>query len=221
MLQLILHGVQLDSVSADQGILNFITWLKQFTQPLLIGHNIRSFDTRVLQNTLTKTDMVGEMEDVVYGFVDSLPMFRSVFGKDRKCFSQESLVKDVLGATYEAHNAIEDVTYLQKVVKKMSFAIECFQANSFTMVYVKNRAEYNANKALNLRTFFPVITAKLMSENMAAKAAGSGLKLSHLGLAFQRGETEGLAQLLKDRSSGKIRVTARQAVIQRLASYFE
>ena len=56
---------------------------------------------------------------------------------------------------------------------------------------------------------------------MAAKMAGSGLNFSHLQLIFQRGGTEGLKELCREKFCGKARVTADKNILNRLGVFFE
>jgi hypothetical protein len=49
----------------------------------------------------------------VIGFIDTLPLFK-VNLPGRKSYKQTSLVADILGETYEAHEAMDDTRLLLK-----------------------------------------------------------------------------------------------------------
>ena len=66
--------------------------------------------------------------------------------------------------------------------------------------------EYSVNKVNNLQTLQPIIKMKVVSKGVANRIAGSGLKLQHLKLTFERGGYEGLGFVLKEKVNGKVKI---------------
>ena len=101
----------------------------------LKDHNAKLFHATHLQRALEKSNQITWFQEFVPGFCDTLPAFKEVL-PNRKSYSQENLAKDLLQATYSAHNALSDVRMLQelcnnflnaKVVEKHSFSFSWLQ----------------------------------------------------------------------------------------------
>jgi len=85
---------------------SFNSWLSSLPHangPLLVAHNV-SFDSKVLMSTYSKHKL--PMPKVI-GFADSLKYFESVY-PGKASYKQEYLVRDILGLSYDAHNAQAD-----------------------------------------------------------------------------------------------------------------
>ena len=136
----------------------------------------------------------------------------------REKYSHESLVSDLLGISYSAHDSLEDVRALQRLLSckevngKSSFTFFCYAINS---------TKYCLNKAVNIHSLQPLIVSKVISKGMGDKIAGSGLTLSHLKLSILRGGKEGLRSVLTEKVNGKPRVTKTSRIIAALFSYLE
>ena len=128
------------------------------------------------------------------GFVDTLTLFKTVLPLREKYF-QESLVSDVLGISYGAHDCLEDVRALQKLVTYKEVTEKQILESSFSTDCAVSSTKYHLNKAINLQSLQPLITTNVISKRMGGKIAGSGLTLQHLNLAFQRGGKEGLKKV--------------------------
>ncbi|VDI06186.1 Hypothetical predicted protein [Mytilus galloprovincialis] len=101
---------------AHEALTDFIIFLSSFPHKcILVGHNIKSFDTHVLYNQLRIYNMWNEFCLHVCAFCDTLDLFKSVV-PGMSSYSQTSLVKELLGETYDAHNAIHDTKVLYKLV---------------------------------------------------------------------------------------------------------
>ena len=154
------------------------------------------------------------------GFVDTLILFKTILPQTKK-YSQESLVSDLLGTSYSAHDSLEDVRALQQLISYKEVNNEAIIKSSFTLNYAINSTKYCLNKAVNLHSLRPLIASKVISKGMGDKIAGSGLTLSHLKLSIQRGGKEGLRSVLTEKVNGKPRVTATSRIIAALFSYLE
>ena len=81
-----------------------------------------------------RCNLLNPFRECVAGFVDTLPLFKNVL-PERKTYSQESLVTDLLGVSYEAHDSLEDVRALQKLVAHVNVSSKEIYESSFTVDY--------------------------------------------------------------------------------------
>ena len=105
------------AVPLAEGLSQMISWLKPKVPCLLIAHNCKSFDAKHLIKALESTGVGKEFSAIVSGFSDTLPAFKELLPQ-RKSYSQENLVRDLLHCSYEAHNATSDVQSLYQLVNK-------------------------------------------------------------------------------------------------------
>ncbi|XP_061629323.1 uncharacterized protein LOC133477944 isoform X1 [Phyllopteryx taeniolatus] len=112
--KLYLHRRPVPTRTMREVLLSFVAFLQSLGRPLLVGHNIRRFDCRLLARALDETGLRAQFEASVAGCVDTLPLARDVL-KDcgMSSFKQEYLVKELMGIDYKAHDALEDVRSLQ------------------------------------------------------------------------------------------------------------
>ena len=86
-------------------------------------------------------------------------------------FSSETLVINILGCTYDAHDAVEDCKYLQKLVEHSSISIDAYYLNyNFTTSYIMSVIKQMENAKTNLQTLMPLITGKVVSDSMLKKS---------------------------------------------------
>ncbi|KAI4877296.1 hypothetical protein NFI96_011845 [Prochilodus magdalenae] len=109
--RLFLHRQQVDTVPIKEALISFISFLKTFSRPVLVGHNCRRFDCPILLRILREFDLLDEFMGVVFAFVDTLSLSREMFALPK--YSQPFLVQHFLNKSYGAHNATEDVRALQ------------------------------------------------------------------------------------------------------------
>ena len=83
--------------------------------PVLLGHNIASFDVPLLRRSLQLCQL--DLQLPITGFLDTYNIASKVLikGKDVPNFKQVTLVSVLLNDTYEAHNALGDVKALQSL----------------------------------------------------------------------------------------------------------
>ena len=101
-------------MSIKDVLLEFIDFLETIQNPVLVGHNIKTFDLSFLFNHLMKCEQWENFCEVVVGFVDTLPVFKKEF-PNRSSYKQDILMKNLLHESYSAHNALDDVKALQKL----------------------------------------------------------------------------------------------------------
>ncbi|XP_026167352.1 protein PML-like [Mastacembelus armatus] len=114
---LFLDGIQVATTPLQEALANFITFLRSFQRPVLLAaHGARRFDVPVLTRVLKRCLLWQEFQQVVSGFLDTLPLSKNLFN-NLNSYSQENLVRHFLGRTYNAHNATEDARMLQELFK--------------------------------------------------------------------------------------------------------
>lgn len=112
---LLLHGQPVETVPLREALKLFISFLKTFSRPALVGHNCKRFDCPVLQRILREFNLLEEFQDVVSCYLDTLALSREMFALPK--YSQPFLVQHFLQKTYGAHDATEDVRALQELYR--------------------------------------------------------------------------------------------------------
>lgn len=113
--KLFLHKQPVDTIPIKEALELFISYLRTFNKPLLVGHNSKRFDCRILLRILEEFYLIDEFLDVVSGFLDTLLLSREMFTLPK--YSQPFLVEHFLHRGYGAHNATEDVRALQDLYR--------------------------------------------------------------------------------------------------------
>ncbi|XP_051976016.1 three prime repair exonuclease 4 [Xyrauchen texanus] len=132
--RLFLHRRPVLTSSLREALVSFITFLQMLGRPLLAGHNIRRFDCHVLARALDEFNLRSDFQNGVSGFVDTLPLARQLLKySGLQSFKQENLVKTILGVSYAAHNALEDVLALQKLYRALTPTANQIQQHIFTL----------------------------------------------------------------------------------------
>ncbi|XP_051545762.1 uncharacterized protein plex9.1 [Myxocyprinus asiaticus] len=108
---LLLYRRRVRTVPLRQALADFISFLKTFNRPFLVGHNSKRFDWPILTRILRQFDLLEEFQAVVSGCVDTLGLSREMFQLEK--YSQPFLVQHFLRQSYGAHDATEDVRTLQ------------------------------------------------------------------------------------------------------------
>jgi len=167
--------------------------------------------------TWTTCGDLEEYRKVVMGVCDTLHVFKELY-PDRQSCSQGSLAFDLLDTT--AHNALADVHILQRLASKF-VSEDCILKQSFTLSWLEEYYDFLDKKRENLSSLQPLIQAKVITKGMAEKVASSGLTITHLQLAFQRGAADGLSNMLMERFQGKPRVTRNKCVVANICNFFQ
>ena len=149
-----------DAVAIDVALKNFIEWLKSRIPCILVAHNCKSFDAKFLVQAAEKNRFMDDLAQTVSGFTDSLPPFRELL-PERKSHSQENLVQDLLGKSYEAHNALADVQTLYQLVNKF-LNVKLLQKHSFKVSWVASYQKLLKEKKLLVNTLQPLVSEKYM-----------------------------------------------------------
>lgn len=113
--QMFCKGQRVETVNVHAALLDFIEFLKGFENPVLVGHNIISFDIPVLLHKLSEFHLLNEFLSTVHLCIDTLKLSRKLFKKEVGNFRQQTLVSVLLKMEYSAHDALQDVLLLQEL----------------------------------------------------------------------------------------------------------
>lgn len=74
--QMFCKGQRVETVNVHAALLDFIEFLKGFENPVLVGHNIISFDIPVLLHKLSEFHLLNEFLSTVHLCIDTLKLSR-------------------------------------------------------------------------------------------------------------------------------------------------
>ena len=174
--QLYDNGNAEDSIGTKKTLIRFIDFLKTIQNPVLVGHNIKTFDLIFLFNNLAKCDLWESFLSIVVGFIDTLLVFKKEFPK-RSCYKQGVLMHELIHETYSAHNALNDVKALKRL-------IELVRSKSPKHTFGSSVIVNSVNAATHRMTLKPLEDSKTITKTMAGKIAKSGLNYDHMKIAF-------------------------------------
>ncbi|XP_052104725.1 uncharacterized protein LOC127737825 [Mytilus californianus] len=214
------NGIPVPHQNRKECLIELITWLPE--NAVLFGHNVKSFDSKIIIKALTNENLINDFKAKCNGFVDKLHVFRAAYPErksERKNLKQEELVKDFLGEdfTYDAHNALGDVLALQELFRKAGFSLVRVQPHSFSIEFAY-QALINvevSNKNYESLKVLPI------SEGMTKEMARSGLNIQHLKLAFRRGGVDGVYNVMSEKINGKVRVTKNKKILVAAAQFIK
>ncbi|VDI51767.1 Hypothetical predicted protein [Mytilus galloprovincialis] len=212
-------GQKVKTLSKSVGLEKFIKWLPH--KAVLVAHNCKSFDSKIIVAQLSSVNLVNEFHRKVSGFSDSLHIFKQKY-PGRKSYKQENLLKDILKRSYNAHNAVDDVQFLNIMMKNSKVSLQDIINHSFTVEYVKSYLTEFRCKETRLKTFKPVYMSDepVMSKSLCERAAKSGLKLGHLHLAISCDDFDGLHKLFSEiDDDGNVRVTKMNRIIKNVYNF--
>ncbi|XP_054476680.1 protein PML-like [Anoplopoma fimbria] len=146
--RLYLHRQLVLTNSLREVLVSFIAFLRMLGRPLVLGHNIRRFDCRLLVRALDELDLRVEFESAVSGYIDTLPLSRELL-KDSgiQSFRQTNLVAELLGVDYKAHDALEDVRALQALYSVLQPTAELIHRHRFTLDTMEKKPAASAAKS--------------------------------------------------------------------------
>uniref|UniRef100_A0A3Q2DNG0 exodeoxyribonuclease III n=1 Tax=Cyprinodon variegatus TaxID=28743 RepID=A0A3Q2DNG0_CYPVA len=132
--RLFLHHRLVFTNTLKEVVVSFITFLQMLGRPLIVGHNIRRFDCRLLAQALDDLNLRATFQASASGFVDTLPLARELL-RDHglQSFGQENLVRELLGINYKAHDALEDVRALQTLYSFLQPSPDVLRRHTFTL----------------------------------------------------------------------------------------
>ena len=211
-------GKPVNAVSLKTALEQFLDWLGSRKPCVLIGHSFRIFDFPRLVRAFENCHLLPSFQNCVMGFVDTLPLCKE-HSPGLEKYNQEYIVKNVMNAEYSAHNALQDVCSLQKLITFTEIPFEKMCCHSVTVDTAIDFYMFEKKADVNLKTLNNMQQAKVISKQMAVKIARGGLSLANLKLTFDRGGRDGLYKLFTEKLNGKVRVTAANRIIDNVFNF--
>lgn len=200
-------NTEVSTVSLLEALVSFLDFLSTKKSPVLVGHNIMSYDTRVLLNALKKVKMVSAYCDVVTGCIDTLIVAKKKLDKSEvSSFRQQYLVEKYLpGRLYRAHDALADVEALQDLYHAvLELSPRDFGQYSFSLLIGEHYASLH-----------PLVQEKLLTKAMQSKLSKCGLGLPALKKLHSRDSENGVRAVICQR------VTKRLSVANKIVQYLD
>ena len=128
--ELFLRGKKVATSPMKEAVQAFLSVLRCVggnEKVVLVAHNAFSFDANFVLKLVASVGMLAELSAVVLGFSDTLPLFREQLPQRverRQPFSLEALAKDFLEEEFNLHEAVEDVSVLEKLIERVKLAPE-------------------------------------------------------------------------------------------------
>ncbi|CAC5358290.1 unnamed protein product [Mytilus coruscus] len=196
------RGEIVEPVSLHKALLDFIHFLKEQNQPIILGHNICNFDIPIIVSKLKECNLFSTFCETVKGFLDTMKVARKCIPKnDAENLKQQTLVKQFVGENYSANNGIEDVDSL-KTLYDRTFTSLVKSDDVFSVLY-HNCMESYSNLLKN----------KIVSRPVCMQLAKDGISLKHLKLASVR-DVNGLKFVLQDQKIPRKSVKSIQEYFQ-------
>lgn len=189
------NGKPVESKQPFEALLSFVEYIQTKENPILVGHNILSYDIPVLTNALREHGLLSSSVESVYGCLDTMLIAKKVYPKKSGIvcnYKQETLVKSLLGDdfVYQAHNAMEDVRSLCKLFDD-KLKDKCSGNDIFPLNVSSLQASYE-----------DMMKQKVVGNKIVQQLARSGLAAGHLKLAHKRDTVKGLRNILKEHGFG-------------------
>ena len=211
-----------ETIEVGECLKLFLDWCTAIGKVVLVAHNCKNFDAVRLLFQIRKYQQSDKLACIV-GFVDTLPCFKEYCkqkGLKWPNYKQTTIVQEILGNSYNAHNALEDAGALQEAVTKSGLPLSTILSHSFQTQAVTQGLVRDDNKEVNVLSFAPLIENKICSQAMVNKMAASGLHLDHVELAYQRDNEDGIRSLLAEKvPNGRVRVTSSKNIILSVLEY--
>jgi len=129
----------LPAVSICEGLEQLMNFLGKFEDIMLVAHNGRKFDFKVLIEALVSSNLLLKFYDVVAAFLNSLRVFQQKF-LSRRCNSLTELVKDFLpNNSNRTHDATEDVRALVDLLQSIKSSPDNMKKLSHLLFALINR----------------------------------------------------------------------------------
>lgn len=119
---LLYRGKPVECVGIKTALNDFMTWLQKFHDVTIVAHNGRRFDFKVLSTAVHNCRLSDIFNSSLTGFCDSLDIFRYKYPQLKK--HTQAYLADHFGAgSYNAHNAVDDVETLNRILRNACVTI--------------------------------------------------------------------------------------------------
>ncbi|CAC5366195.1 unnamed protein product [Mytilus coruscus] len=180
----------------------------KFNNAILIAHNGNKFDFRILSNAADKSKLFNLYLENCVGCIDSIVVMKPKFPKLPK-YSQPYLAEHICNKNYNAHNALDDVSMLNEILKEAKVSSVDLLKHPYSPGDHLLQEIFNKNKPRNLPSLHFLIGQGVVKMATAENISGSGLNFNHLKLIWKREGEDGLTNVLSAKNSiGKPRVSS-------------
>ncbi|XP_011878995.1 PREDICTED: uncharacterized protein LOC105568163 [Vollenhovia emeryi] len=216
-----LHGEKVETTPFHTALQNFLQFLRNIGKVItLVAHNGFTFDARFLIRDIRAYNLLEEFTSVVYGFTDTLLVLKAKLPSRTAAkfkFTQVELASDLLGENVaaDAHNALNDVRILQRIVDKAEVTREELMDRSKSVTAMVQIIERSTLK--NKNKFTMDCMQGSVSVGMIGKMAEAGITLDLLQHAYKKG-SKGIELLLGEDIGGRPRITKNKKILQNVIS---
>ncbi|VDI16386.1 Hypothetical predicted protein [Mytilus galloprovincialis] len=184
-----LNGKVVAALPIFEALSNFFLWLQKFNNAILIAHNGKKFDFRILSNAADKCKLFNLYLESCVGCIDSIAVMKSKIPKLPK-YSQPYLAEHVCNKNYNAHNALDDVSMLNEILKAAKVSSVDLLKHTYSPGDHLLQENFNMNKLKNLPSLHFLIGQGVVKMTTAENISGSGLNFEHLKLIWKREDVD-------------------------------
>lgn len=210
---------------------------------VLIGHNAFTFDTPILLRN-AGNEFSSELQSMDVWFADSLYLFKNLIKSQLPALrnaegtfpktNQSSLYKTLFNQTFDAHDALEDVLALRKILfsSKLELSNKTIVENSALtdtnhafkdLEYLDGR--HKILQSFRGKLYNPERNDGAITKTIAEKIAGSGLAYEDLKNVYNRYGKEGVIAILSRppscATSTSPRVTRTRRILSAIVGHFQ
>ncbi|XP_043266643.1 uncharacterized protein [Venturia canescens] len=219
---MMLNNVPVKAVSKEMAFEKFICYLQNISMGcgvILIAHNCFRFDAPILLKNVERIGLLEALQSVVVGFADTLPILHEHLPERKRnklSFSQVQLACDYIGveATENAHNAVQDVRVLSKLIIILGVGESMMKAKAKSLQRIVNTL--NTKDEICQRQKGLQYLSKGVSKGMLTKIAVAGISFGMLQKTWQDNGVEGITLLLAEHVGNGPRVTKNKKIIEKL-----
>ena len=156
------RGEHVKSLDVKEGLTEFFNFLGPET--VLLGHNVRSFDSQVLFNAATSCGLLDTAKDKIKGFIDTFLLFESEKkGLPIPSYKQPDLFSYFCPSeSYVAHNALSDVHGLLSILEKAKVTEQEMASRSVCTEHILSSMCATRNKKLLRSSWEPLTSMGVM-----------------------------------------------------------
>ena len=251
------NGEPVKSITSDEALLSFIDYIARVSGmnedkldkvnnakniPVLIAHNAIVFDIPILLRTSTPAFRQA-LEQLNVHFGDSLVLAKQILKERHPALRlpSEQFCRAGLGSLYSAlfdqsfpaHDALEDVKALRRVLFQSKLALTgealVSKSNVISCETAFAHLQYHDSCYVRLQTFpgsiyDPVKDKGIIKKTIAKKIAGSGIAYQDILHLFRQAGREGIVAILSlppsTVRSTKPRVTRNRRILNAICSFF-
>ena len=201
-----------DAMKKDEALLQFLTYLKQFDRPMLLGHDIHSFDVPVLNKQFKKLGLMHEYHTVVTRYADTYEMMRSFVPLKGAAenYKLKTLVTAFTDFEHDAHDGLSDAQAAQAVYYAR---LQGADLPRYLTWIGYSRA---------VRSFYRAIAMQHITYNSADKLAQIGVSLGSCEQAHEADAVNGLLEHLHSTDhTGRVAIDDVSNVASSLKEFIE